>query len=101
MVGEYNYLKSFWSLNEVMLTTLYAYQLRRPTWAARYFRLARSVVDRKFSRHRQGQATYILASDRKMERIPRGSRQDNYHPLRRMMRNLLSIEQMLSPRTPC
>ena len=96
MIGEYNYLKSFWSLNEVMLTTLYIYQLRRSAWAARYFRLARGVVDRKFSRHAQGQATYALAADRKMERIPTGTKQDNYHPPRRMMRNLLSIEQILS-----
>ena len=96
MVGEYNYLKSFWSLNEVMLTTMVIYELRRSAWAARYFRLARDVVDRKFSRHRQGQATYVLAADRKMERNPTGTRQDNYHPPRRMMRNLLSIDQILA-----
>ena len=96
MVGEKNYLKSFWSLNEVLLATLYIYELYRPAWAARYFRLARDVVDRKFSRHRQGQATYVLASDRRMQLVPASTRQDNYHPLRRLMRNLRSIERLLA-----
>jgi mannose/cellobiose epimerase-like protein (N-acyl-D-glucosamine 2-epimerase family) len=94
MKGEYNYVKSFWALNEVLVATLHAYDRLGAEWAARYFSLAQAVVDKKFSRHDLGQATYLLASDREMKFVPNSVRQDNFHPLRRLMRNLQILERL-------
>ncbi|GIT31534.1 MAG: hypothetical protein Ct9H300mP1_35800 [Planctomycetaceae bacterium] len=41
MTGEYNYVKSFWALNEVLVATLMTFELTQTAWAARYFTMAR------------------------------------------------------------
>ena len=92
--GEYNYVKSFWALNETLVATLHVYDRLGCDWAARYFSLAQDTADHTFRRDAPGQATYVLATDRKREFVPRSTRQDNYHPLRRLMRNLLVLERL-------
>lgn len=94
MRGEYNYVKSFWALNEVLVATLLAYEQLRESWAADYFLWAQDVLEKKFSRWKKKQATYLLATDRQMRFVPRSVRQDNYHPLRRMMRNLQVLARL-------
>ena len=94
MKGEYNYLKSFWALNEVLIATLMTYESTRAPWAARYFSMAQDIADRHFSRRAHGQASYRLATDRRFRFIPRSTRQDNYHPLRRLMLNLKMLERL-------
>lgn len=98
MKGEYNYVKSFWALNEVLVATMMIYERLKPDWAAKYFSLAQDVVDRNFSRRAHGQASYVLASDRKMNLVPKSVRQDNYHPLRRLMRNLQVLNRLTKSR---
>ena len=94
MKGEYNYVKSLWALNEVLVATLHVYDKLGSAWAGRYFSLAQQVMDTRFSRQHLGQASYVLATDRKMTFVPVSVRQDNYHPLRRLMRNLLALKRL-------
>ena len=94
MTGEYNYVKSFWALNEVLVATLMTYELTQTAWAARYFTMAQEIADRHFSRTAHGQASYRLATDRRFRFVPRSTRQDNYHPLRRLMLNLQALDRL-------
>ena len=94
LTGEYNYVKSFWAINETLIATLQVFEQSGCDWSARYFSLAQDAADHTFSRASLGQASYVLATDRKREFVPRSVRQDNYHPLRRLMRNLLVLRRL-------
>jgi hypothetical protein len=56
--------------------------------------MAQNVIDEKFSRKRFGQPGYMLFADRRMVQQPHVRRQDNYHPPRQLMLNLLTLERM-------
>ena len=43
--GEVNYVKSHWSVSEVLIAALMAYERGRNEWAARYFSRAKSAND--------------------------------------------------------
>jgi len=94
MKGEYNYVKSFWALNELLIATLLSYETTGASWAWRYFVMAQQIADRHFSRREHGQATHRLATDRRFRFVPRSTRQDNYHPLRRLMVNLKTLGRL-------
>ena len=96
--GEYFYYKSMWAQQEVLVSTLKVFEHTGAAWAARYFRLAQDVADNKYSLRRFGYPTYSLGEDRRFsfKRGYRSARQDNYHPLRRLMMNLLALERMLA-----
>ena len=98
LTGEYFYYKSMWAQQEVLVSTLKVFEHTGAEWAARYFTLAQAVADNKYSLRRFGHPTYSLGEDRRISFKPgyRGARQDNYHPLRRLMMNLLALERMLA-----
>ncbi|MBK9168882.1 MAG: AGE family epimerase/isomerase [Bryobacterales bacterium] len=83
--GEYNYRKTYWAVNEVLVAAMKAFELTRADWAARYFALAQRVADEKFSQARRNLGSHMIASDRRMTFQERSVRQDNYHPLRRLL----------------
>ena len=89
--GEYNYMKSFWSNNEVQIAALHIWTRTRAPWAARYFNLAQEVADTKFSLSPRGYPLYMLFSDRQIRFQPRTCRQDNYHLPRSLALNLLAL----------
>jgi N-acylglucosamine 2-epimerase len=93
--GEYQYMKTLWSLNEILVACLKIFERMGSEWAARFFGMAQQVIDHKFSRKKYGQPGYMLFADRRMIQQPHVSRQDNYHPLRQVMLNLLAIDRML------
>jgi N-acylglucosamine 2-epimerase len=93
--GEYHYMKTLWSLNEILVACLNVFERTGSEWAARFFGMAQEVIDSKFSRKRFGQPGYMLFADRTMIQQPHVSRQDNYHPLRQLMLNLITIDRML------
>ena len=97
LTGEYFYYKSMWAQQEVLVSTLKVYEHTGAPWAARYFTLAQDIADNKYSLRRFGHPGYSLGEDRlfSIKRSHRGARQDNYHPLRRLMMNLLALERML------
>ena len=96
--GEYEYFKTLWGLNEVMTATLKVFERTQAEWAARYFSLAHSVVMEKFSqRKREYPAGYMLFADRRMTLQPHVGRQDNYHPLRQLILNILTLDKMIEP----
>jgi hypothetical protein len=39
----------------------------------------------------------MLFADRRMTLEPHVSRQDNYHPLRQLMLNILTLDRMIQP----
>jgi len=98
ITGEKFYYKSMWANQEVLVSTLKIYEHTGAEWAARYFNLAQKVQDEKFSLRRFGLPTYSLGEDRQFSFKPEyhTTRQDNYHPLRRLMMNLLALERLLS-----
>lgn len=94
--GQYEYLKTLWCQNEVMVATLKVFARTREEWAARYFEMAFNVINQKFSQKSRGYpAGYILFADRQIAPQPHVGRQDNYHPLRQLMLNILTLDKML------
>jgi len=95
-LGEYEFMKSLWALNEVLVATLNTFARARADWAARYFDLAYRVIEEKFSQQKRGfRAGYILFADRRITPQLHVGRQDNYHPLRQLMLNILTLDKML------
>jgi N-acylglucosamine 2-epimerase len=95
-VGEYHYMKSLWSLNEALIATLNVFERTGADWAAEYFSMAHRTMEEKFSMRKHGLPGYMLFADRRMARRPHAQRQDNYHPPRQLMLNILALERMLS-----
>jgi mannose/cellobiose epimerase-like protein (N-acyl-D-glucosamine 2-epimerase family) len=93
--GEYHYMKTLWSLNEILVACLNIFEHTRAEWAARFFGMAQDVIDRKFSRRQHGQPGYMLFADRRMTQQHHVARQDNYHPPRQLMLNLLALDRMM------
>lgn len=91
-VGEYNYLKALWAVNEVLVATTMIYSAIGAEWAARYLELAHQALKEKFSLRRLGYPTYILFADRRIRFRPPGDRQDNYHLPRQLMLCLLRLQ---------
>ena len=97
--GEYEYMKTLWGLNEVMIATLKVFARTRAEWAAHYYSLAYQLVKENFSQKSRGYpAGYTLFADRRMTPQPHVARQDNYHPIRWLMLNLLTLDAMLGNR---
>jgi mannose/cellobiose epimerase-like protein (N-acyl-D-glucosamine 2-epimerase family) len=97
-VGEYHYMKSLWALNEVLIATLNVLEHTRAEWASRFFGLAQEVIEQKLSMKRYGHPGYMLFSDRRMTHTPHTARQDNYHPPRQLMLNLITLDRMIQRR---
>jgi len=94
--GEYEYMKSLWALNEVLVATLEVFRRTGAAWAASYFDLAYQTINEKFSQKGRGYpAGYILFADRRITPQPHVGRQDNYHPLRQLMLNILTLDEMI------
>jgi mannose/cellobiose epimerase-like protein (N-acyl-D-glucosamine 2-epimerase family) len=95
-VGEFQYMKTMWALTEILVAALNVFERTRAEWAARFFGMAQQVIDEKFSRKKHGRPGYMLFSDRKMTPQPHVGRQDNYHPPRQLMLNLITLDRMLA-----
>jgi mannose/cellobiose epimerase-like protein (N-acyl-D-glucosamine 2-epimerase family) len=89
--GEYDYTKSFWSVNEVQIAALHVWAHTGAEWAARYYNLAQEVKDTKFSLRERGYPLYLLFTDRQFAFQPQQFRQDNYHLPRSLAFNLLAL----------
>jgi hypothetical protein len=91
-------MKPLWAQNEVLVATLNVFERTRAEWAARYFEMAFTVINEKFSQKNHGYpAGYILFADRRITPQPHVGRQDNYHPLRQLMLNILTLDRMMRP----
>ena len=98
--GEYEYMKPLWAQVEVLVATLYIFERTRAEWAARYFDMAFDIIDRKFSQKPRGYpAGYILFADRRITPQPHAGRQDNYHPLRQLILNIMTLDRMIRQET--
>ena len=93
--GEYCYLKPLWALHEILIATLNVLERTGAAWAARYFEMAQQAIEEKYCMRKYGQPGYMLFADRRMTRVPHGTRQDNYHPLRQLMLCLLALDRMI------
>ena len=94
-VGEYHYMKALWALNEAMIATLNVYERTGAEWSARYFDMCYKVLNEKFSQKKRSLPGYMLFADRKMTAQPHVARQDNYHPPRQLMLNILTLNRMI------
>jgi N-acylglucosamine 2-epimerase len=94
--GEFHYMKTLWSLNEILVACLKVLERTDAEWASRFFDMALEAIDSKFSRKRQGQPGFMLFADRQMVQQPHVARQDNYHPPRQLMLNILSLRRILT-----
>jgi N-acylglucosamine 2-epimerase len=94
--GEYEYMKPLWAQSEVMVATLYIFERTRAEWAAHYFEMAFNIIEQKFSQKAQGYpAGYILFADRRVSPQPHSGRQDNYHPIRQLLLNIMTLDRMI------
>ena len=94
--GEYEYMKPLWAQAEVMVATLYVFERTRAEWAARYFEMAFNMINQKFSQKARGYpAGYILFADRQVSPQPHAGRQDNYHPIRQLLLNIMTLDRMI------
>jgi len=93
--GEYHYMKTLWSLNEILVACLKVLERTGAEWASRFFGMAQEVIDNRFSRKKQGQPGFMLFADRQMIQQPHVARQDNYHPPRQLMLNIMALDRML------
>ena len=58
--------------------------------------MAFNIINQTFSqKSRVFPAGYILFADRQITPQPHVGRQDNYHPLRQLMLNILRLDKML------
>ena len=94
-VGEYHYMKPMWALSEILVATLRVFERTGAEWASRFYGMAQEVIDSKFSRKKYGQPGYMLFGDRRMTPQPHVARQDNYHPPRQLMLNLITLDRMI------
>jgi mannose/cellobiose epimerase-like protein (N-acyl-D-glucosamine 2-epimerase family) len=95
-VGEYEYMKTLWAQNEVLIATLNVFERTGAEWAARYFEMAYKVINEKFSQKKRGLPGFMLFADRRMTFQPHVGRQDNYHLPRQLMYNILTLDRILA-----
>ncbi|MGH9469438.1 MAG: AGE family epimerase/isomerase [Terriglobia bacterium] len=91
--GEYEYMKAHWALDETLIATLKVYERTGSAWAAEYFTRALETLSEKF--RKPGRAGSMLFAGRRMTWQPHVFRQDNYHPLRRLMLCILTLDDMI------
>jgi mannose/cellobiose epimerase-like protein (N-acyl-D-glucosamine 2-epimerase family) len=91
----YSYRKHYWAINEALVAALAAWDHTRAAWAREHFERTLRVADEVFSLARLGLGSHMLVSDRRMRWQPRSRRQDNYHPLRRLMLVLEILDRLL------
>jgi mannose/cellobiose epimerase-like protein (N-acyl-D-glucosamine 2-epimerase family) len=99
--GEYEYMKCLWCQNEVLIATLNVLERTSAPWAAEYYGMAYQLINEKFWQQQRGYpAGYMLFAGRQMTSQPHVGRQDNYHPLRQLMLNILTLDRMIARKTP-
>ena len=94
-VGEYKWVKTSWSFDEVLISTLNVFEHKRNEWAARYFNSAYDTFDKKMSLKSHGLPLFNGFAEREMAFQPHVVRQENYHHARQMMLNLLALDRMI------
>lgn len=99
--GEYHYMKPLWALNEILVATLNVFERSRAAWASEFFGMAQELIDRKFSKRRYGLPGCMLFGDRRMTHQPHVARQDNYHPPRQLMLNVIALDRMIKQQAAC
>ena len=93
-------MKCLWCQNEVLVATLNVLERTGEEWAADYFGMAYGIINEKFWQIKRGYpAGYMLFADRRMTLQPHVGRQDNYHPIRQLMLNILTLDRMIARQT--
>jgi hypothetical protein len=89
-----------WCQNEALIATLNVWERTGAEWAADFFGLAYRVANEKFWQSARGYpAGAMLFADRPMTFQPHAGRQDNFHPVRQLMLNILALERIMQRRT--
>jgi len=92
--GEYHYMKTFWSLAEVMVASLKVLERGRAPWAVEAFVRAQAVLDDRMSLRPRGFPVYALFTDRTMVPAEHASRQENYHHPRLLITAIEALGRM-------
>ena len=83
-----------------MVATLNVFERTRADWAAEYFGMAYGVIKEKFWQKKRGYpAGDMLFADRRMTFQPHSGRQDNYHPIRQLIPNIMTLDRMIQNQT--
>src|SRR6185369_17603374 len=100
-VGEYNYMKTLWGMNEVMIAALNVFERTGAEWAARYFGMAYQVIAEKFSLKKRGLPGYVLFTDRRFTFEPHPVQRTNIqHQLTYGMVIVLTYRMRLKSKFP-
>jgi hypothetical protein len=94
-VGEYKWVKTSWSFDEVLNSTMNVIEHKASEWGVRYFNLAQDTFDKKMSLKSHGLPLFTGFAERQMAFQPHVVRQENYHHARQLMLNLLALDRMI------
>jgi hypothetical protein len=94
-VGEYKWVKTSWSFDEVLISTMNVIEHRANEWSVRYFNLAQDTFDKKMSLKSHRLPLFTGFAERQMAFQPHVVRQENYHHARQLMLNLLALDRMI------
>jgi mannose/cellobiose epimerase-like protein (N-acyl-D-glucosamine 2-epimerase family) len=94
-VGEYKWVKTSWSFDEVLISTMNVIEHQGSEWAVRYFDLAHDTFYKKMSLRPRGLPLFMGFAEREMAFQPHVVRQENYHHARQLMLNLLALDRMI------
>lgn len=81
-VGEYQYIKTFWSVVEVMVAALKVLEWRRQAWAIDAFVQAQAVLEQHLTPHSRAPFLHALVTDRRMTVLADATLQQNHHHAR-------------------
>ncbi len=96
MKGEYNYMKSMWTMDEALIAMLMVFEETGAQWAADYFGLVQQTIDRKYSLKPHGYPLWLVFADRRLTFQPHTMRKENYHHPRQCLLNLRALDRMIS-----
>lgn len=81
-VGEYQYIKTFWSMVEVMVAALKVLEWRRHAWAIDAFVQAQAALEQHLTPQSRAPFLHALVTDRRMTASADATLQQNHHHAR-------------------
>ena len=93
--GEYQYVKSMWSMDEVLLSMMKVLEHIGTDWAPLYFTRTQQLVDEKYSLKPHGYPLWLTFADRRFTFQPHTMRKENYHKPRQLVFNILALDRMI------
>ena len=93
--GSYTFDKVLWAQEEVLIGCLILLEHTDWEWPRYWFDKMFNYIEAHYPLKKYGYPLYIIGGDRKVTFQPEVQRKEHYHHPRRIMRNLLSLEELV------